>query len=332
MNKELKIVSIIIPCYNCADSVVNTLESLLNQSVKNFEIIFIDDGSKDDSLNVAKKILKESGLSYKIIQQKNSGVSIARNKGIDVAKGKYLYFLDADDYVEDNFVELISYYDKENFDICFFNYKIHYNDQIINLYNEHNHNMSKVDYIIKNILNQTFNYHIGSVVIKREIINNKNINFIEDCKYGEDQEFVIRCLCNCKSVIVKNIYIFNYCMRQASAIHKFPKSRIDSIYSAIRVEKYIKKIYSNNETMIKLSEKYVANQMLHNIRSFSKINRINRIDNKIKKHLMDVIKSHSNYFRYLDYMEKISVKKILMKFMLEKNLGLYFLLHEKLSN
>lgn len=331
MDKDIRLISIIIPCYNCSATIRKTLESLLLQNVHNFEVIFIDDGSNDNSYNIAKEILDNTQISYKLIKQKNSGVSVARNKGIDIAKGKYLYFLDADDSIDNNFVEFISNIDNEDFDICFFNYRIHYKDRTINLKNENKYSLSDQGEILKNILNQTFNYHIGSVVIKRNLIKDKNIYFIENCKYGEDQEFLIKSLCNSKVVRVEDYCFFNYCMRDNSAIHKFPKSRIDAINCAIRIEKYVSELY-NDEIISDLCKKYVANQILHNIRSFTQVNKINKINKNIKNSLINEIKINKDYIDYLDYMDKLSIKKVLMKFMVKNNLRLYILLHQKLSN
>ncbi|WP_297712214.1 glycosyltransferase [Clostridium sp.] len=97
-------VSIIIPVYNVEKYLVECLESVVNQTLDNIEIICINDGSTDGSL----KILEDYNLKYKnikIINQENSGLSAARNSGIKVAKGKYLYFLDSDDYIELNSME-----------------------------------------------------------------------------------------------------------------------------------------------------------------------------------------------------------------------------------
>ena len=88
-------VSVIIPCYNCALLVEETLASLLKQTYKNFEVICVNDGSTDDTLSVLERYLNIADFDLKIISQKNSGVSKARNRGIDEATGKYVLFLDS---------------------------------------------------------------------------------------------------------------------------------------------------------------------------------------------------------------------------------------------
>ncbi len=95
--KEL--VSIIIPLYNSEKFVADTISSALAQSYRPIEIIIIDDGSTDNSLAIATKFQSEE---VKIFSQQNSGASIARNKGLEIAKGEYIQFLDADDLISNN--------------------------------------------------------------------------------------------------------------------------------------------------------------------------------------------------------------------------------------
>lgn len=95
------LVSIIIPVYKVEDFIVRCLKSVVNQAYDNYEIIMIDDRGGDNSLDVARNYLDSEGLQYKyIINEKNSGPSFSRNEGIKIAKGKYVFFLDADDCVD----------------------------------------------------------------------------------------------------------------------------------------------------------------------------------------------------------------------------------------
>lgn len=97
-------ISIVIPLYNKQDSIQSTLESVLNQTYTNYEIVLVDDGSTDNSLEIAKNILQTKS-EVKIVSQKNSGVSAARNTGIRNSKYDYIAFLDADDLWKINYLE-----------------------------------------------------------------------------------------------------------------------------------------------------------------------------------------------------------------------------------
>lgn len=98
-------VSIITPVYNVEECIERSIKSVMNQTCKDFELLLIDDGSKDKSIDIARGLLENSSINYKIITQKNSGVSAARNRGIKEASGEYITFLDSDDYIDHKFVE-----------------------------------------------------------------------------------------------------------------------------------------------------------------------------------------------------------------------------------
>jgi glycosyltransferase involved in cell wall biosynthesis len=87
-------VSVVIPAYNCAAYVGQAVDSVLRQTYTDWEIIVVDDGSRDDT----KLILEQYGDRIRYIYQQNQGVSIARNRGIELARGEFIAFLDADDY------------------------------------------------------------------------------------------------------------------------------------------------------------------------------------------------------------------------------------------
>lgn len=97
--------SVIIPLYNKAPYVKKALESVINQTFREFELIVVDDGSKDDSLGIAKDVLKGSDIDYQIIHQENAGVSTARNNGVSASRGDFVCFLDADDWWTPYFLE-----------------------------------------------------------------------------------------------------------------------------------------------------------------------------------------------------------------------------------
>ena len=94
-------ISVIIPVYNDGEYIQKSIESILNQSLKDIEIICVNDGSTDDSLDILNRISKENDC-IKVFNQENQGPAIARNKGIHEAVGEYIGFLDADDFFIDN--------------------------------------------------------------------------------------------------------------------------------------------------------------------------------------------------------------------------------------
>ena len=105
--------SVIVPLYNKAPYIKKALGSVMEQTIKDYEIIVVDDGSTDDSLGIAKDVLEESKLNYQLIPQENAGVSTARNNGVAVSHGDYLCFLDADDWWAPTFLERMDWLIKE---------------------------------------------------------------------------------------------------------------------------------------------------------------------------------------------------------------------------
>ena len=97
-------ISVIIPAYNVESSLERCALSVMGQTYKDFEVVLIDDGSTDSTPSICDA-LGQKYANIKVLHQKNSGVSAARNKGIDIAKGEYLCFIDSDDYVEPDYLE-----------------------------------------------------------------------------------------------------------------------------------------------------------------------------------------------------------------------------------
>lgn len=171
-------VSIIIPVYNCERYIDRCINSILDQTVKNFEIIIINDGSTDNSL---KKIYKYSSNQHvKIYDQKNQGPAIARNNGIKYSSGKYVMFVDADDYVDKDYIEkYLNEIEKTGYDIVIGGYKRVVGDKIVSKQRLKNYPFAK--YLIT-----------GPVcrIIKREFLIKNNIYFL-DTNSSEDVYFNI---------------------------------------------------------------------------------------------------------------------------------------------
>ena len=103
--KKNVLLSIIVPIYNVEKYIGSLVNSLVKQTNKNFEVIFIDDGSTDESIRILKEIMvgSEQEFSFKLLQQVNQGLSSARNIGILNATGEYIFFLDRNQFCGDNF-------------------------------------------------------------------------------------------------------------------------------------------------------------------------------------------------------------------------------------
>lgn len=182
----MDVVSVIIPVYNREKVILNCIESLINQTYKDIEIIVIDDGSVDNTLKKIKEI-KDSRL--KIYNKKNGGVSSARNFGLTKATGKYVVFVDSDDFCLNNMIEVLVENIK-NHDIVFCGYNDYCNGKKVHTCELIN--ASQTDKIAESILYLDEKGALGqpwNKIYKKSIIDKYKIKFDENLSYGEDLKF-----------------------------------------------------------------------------------------------------------------------------------------------
>ena len=100
-------ISVVVPVYKVEEYITHTMQSLLNQTYRDFEIVLVDDGSPDNSTAVAQALLEKGDIPYQILRQENSGQGVARNYGVAVSKGDWIYFLDSDDVIQPDALETV---------------------------------------------------------------------------------------------------------------------------------------------------------------------------------------------------------------------------------
>ncbi len=207
--------SIIIPIYNVEKYLQRCLDSVLNQTLQNIEIICVDDGSCDNSIAILNEYAaKDSRI--KVITQKNFGQGAARNVGIKQARGEYLAFLDADDWIEENFCEEM------------YNTANKKSAEIVGSYLVvHDKRRKKKSKIVTNKIFKTFEdkirqIHNGSAcdkIFSCNLIKNYNIKFPEGMYY-EDNLFVIKALYYSKNFVYTDKTAYNYFYHEQSTTHK----------------------------------------------------------------------------------------------------------------
>lgn len=189
-------ISIIIPTYNSEKYIKDCLLSIINNSYQNFEIIIIDDGSTDKTIPKAQTI---NDKRIHIVKQNRKGPGSARNKGISLAKGDYIFFIDSDDIINNNTLELLINNIKDN-DILIGNYQIIYDS-------------GQTEYFVTPD-DCNFNTFFESVTIwnrlyKKEFITNNNICF-EPIYQGEDRLFLAELYLKNPKVKILNHFIYNW--------------------------------------------------------------------------------------------------------------------------
>lgn len=181
MNPKL---TVIVPVYNAERFVKNCIESICNQTLKELEIIAVDDGSQDGSFQILQD-LQAKDIRVKVLHQKNQGVSAARNAGLQIAKGEYVGFVDADDYVEPDYFQ--NFINAGNEDVISTIFKA--NSPLQENFTYHQKEIQGIIYPImlsKDILNSAC-----TKIFKNKIIQEHQLGFPFGMKLGEDAHFIM---------------------------------------------------------------------------------------------------------------------------------------------
>lgn len=216
-------ISVIVPVYKVEPYLKKCVDSLINQTFKEIEIILIDDGSPDDCGLICDQFA-ENDLRIKVIHKENGGVSSARNCGLAAAQGKYVTFVDSDDYVSVQLCEKLYYTaEKTNADLVMSNLQhvdIFGNPEAtkrINLTMDTIMNHNQALQLITNL-----NYPVGvntvTKLFRKEIVS--KFRFSDGVPLGEDIEFVFSYLNSCKLIALCNEPLYYYVQRSDSATHK----------------------------------------------------------------------------------------------------------------
>jgi glycosyltransferase involved in cell wall biosynthesis len=205
-----ELISVIIPVFNASKFVDKAIDSILKQSYKKIELILIDDGSEDNSLKIMnsyKKIYKD----IKIISQKNYGAGIARNQGIDVAKGKYIMFLDADDFFEKGCcANALKQIQKHNADFVSFGaYFLDKKNRMSSSFGFENKHLQGLDIIKSYFTGSDIKNVIWNKIYKKSFLNQFNIRF-NKARVNEDSFFVMSACLNAKRVSFCSGYFYTH--------------------------------------------------------------------------------------------------------------------------
>lgn len=209
-------ISIIIPAYNSADYLSETIATVLDQKYIDFELLIVDDGSQDETKSLVNKWMeKDSRIKY--FYKENGGVSSARNLGIDKAQGTYLAFLDSDDTYEPDFLEKMHHRIRETDRLlCYCGYYQRSQGRILHAYPENFQNRDVLRYLIEEQWIST-----DSWLIRRDFLDRYNFRFNERLSYGEDFDFFGRLLYHAEgSCTFVAEYLTNYNFRPGSLAYK----------------------------------------------------------------------------------------------------------------
>lgn len=265
-------VSVIVPAYNVENYIEKCLESLVNQTLKEIEIIVVNDGSTDNTKQKIQSFLTKYPEKIKYLEKENGGLSDARNHGIPHAKGKYIGFVDSDDYVEKNmFEEMYKKAEEENSDMVECDFIWEYpNKKRIDTGRIYNN--KKEAFICARVV-------AWNKLIKRDTLEKANIKFPKGLRY-EDTEFFYKLLPSLDKISFVKIPMVHYIQRENS-IANTQNERVKEIFE---IWNNIFKFYKDNN----LFEEY-KNEIEYTYTRFllcSSLLRIVKVaDEKIRKEL-----------------------------------------------
>ena len=281
-------ISIIVPIYNAEKYLKKCLDSLVNQTKKELEFILINDGSTDKSEEIVKTY-KDERIKY--FKNKNQGIGKTRNFGIEKSSGKYLMFLDSDDYFSNDACEILyKEAEKEKADLIVFDYyrveKGNLNEVKIESFNATN---------IKDDPNLLLKVNLGpcNKIYKTDLIKNNGIKFEESLKY-EDTLFVVKAIYNAQKIIKLNRFLHYYMIHEKSETTVRDERVFDILKIVDKIRNYLKNDKSIKETVDKLTVKILTNYTIQQRYQSDKSIAMKFIDdtfNYLKKEIPDYKKN-----------------------------------------
>ncbi len=242
-NEKDFLISIVIPIYNAEKYLEECLNSIKNQTYKNFEVIMVNDGSKDDSETICMNFLR-SDSRFRYLKKENVGVSSARNVGLDNVEGDYITFIDADDWVDENYLDLlITTVEKNHSDIVVSSYKQFNNIDVFYLrayslqekYLLNFEKMNRDDFltIFPKLMsaNVCFNNAVAKL-FRKELVN--DLRFDTSIKYGEDLDFYFRLYLNVDSISYVDEPTYVYRMHGDSTTSNFNQEHAEQELSIFK--------------------------------------------------------------------------------------------------
>lgn len=230
-------ISIIVPGYNACQYIADCISSVLGQTYKNFELLIVDDGSKDDTLNISKEFANKD-KRIKVFHQENGGQPSARNVGLKHATGNYVLFLDADDWLENNCLEIaINECIKNDADVVFYDYIQEFSDKSVVKKSIERYQIADVndpDTFIYNMKNIT----AWGKLYRRDCIG--NVLFDEQMKTAEDVDFNFKVYSRVKKAVYLKSPLMHYRILNNSAIHGYnPQIAEKFKYPIVKIKEYM---------------------------------------------------------------------------------------------
>ena len=321
MNSENIRISVIVPVYNVEKYLHQCVSSVLEQTYKNIELILVDDGSTDKSPDICDEYAR-CDKRVKVIHKTNGGLSSARNAGIKIATGKYLMFLDSDDFWNDNKVLSGMFGSDSDKDVICFGYKEYFDNGYIDGRGTDDSSLfqcseSDVELLKNLIATGVITSSACTKAVKTKLITENEVFFIEGIT-SEDIDWTARVILSAKSYAVFPCSFYAYRQRNDSIVHTIKYENLEMLAGNVeRCVKYAQPI--DNKELLDVYYNYVAYQYI----SFLMVSLLCENDNRTKL----LLKYMKKYRWILNYHMN---KKVKMVYWFNKIIG-YRLMHQALK-
>lgn len=327
-------VSVIVPAFNVEAYIGNTLRSIFRQTLKNVELIIVyDESSSDNTMNEISRTInyyKDSEINVRIIKVKEANVSISRNMGLKMARGKYVFFLDGDDYIDKYCLEKL-YTTARGYgaDVTFCGFDVVYeNGKILERYSDRFEYLDHpVDGIkaLKLFLSNRIWLWTGSVLYRRDFLKDNKIVYDPRFSYGEDQLFNIMCLFNAKIVYCVRKSLSYYVQRKNSLTKKITLKNIDYPLAMLEAYRYLELHGADTEVLNYMENYRIPLSVLYTLISF----KLNGLYNEFKEKYDEEF--FLNHLRKLRFGPKIIREYVAAKLFL-LGLDFFFIIYRRLKH
>ena len=283
-------VSIIVPVFNSAKWLNKCIDSIIEQTYNNIEIILIDDGSTDNSSEICDEYA-EMDSRIRVIHKKNEGVSIARNTGIDASTGEYIKFVDSDDWIEKDCCEtLVNIIEKENVDLVICGLNVFQDNKLLRTPHLDNRKIDiKIGFTEYKYISKVFASPCNKLYKKEKILS----KFKEDQSSGEDLMFNLNYLREISKVFTTEHCLYNVRLDNPNSLNrKFREDKFDIVIKLIQKEEnFCNDMYNGNFENTFFANMYIENLHAY-LRQLAKIYKYKEYKEIAHKYInLDIIKS-----------------------------------------
>ena len=224
-------ISVIVPIYNVEKYLENCLKSIVEQTYRDFELIVVDDGSSDKSVDIANNYLKDKDIKWSLIKKENGGQSSARNAGLRAAKGELISYIDSDDVISPEFLSELVKVLKDDCDFSFCGFEYIKTQNIDKRSEKKESRIYQKDELLIDFLKRTVSFVVPSMLFRKEFLIDNNLFFEESIRFSEDQAFIWDVLLHCQKAVYVSSKMYGYFLRERSIMTGSPYQRVVDSYN-----------------------------------------------------------------------------------------------------